>query len=66
MTYEQLENICIALYGATWKPNLAHDLSINRTAIYNWSSQGVPKWLDNEFPNIIEKRKNEVNSIRPL
>lgn len=66
MTYEQLKNLCVALYGRTWKPNLAHDLNIKRTTIDNWSSQGVPKWLDIELPNIIEKRKNEVNSIKSL
>ena len=63
MAYDELKNLCTALYGRTWKPNLAHDLNIKRTTIDNWSSQGVPKWLESELPKIIEKRKKEISSI---
>ena len=63
MTYEQLKNLCVALYGRTWKPNLAHDLNIKRTTIDNWGSQGCPKWLDDELPKLVEKRKKEISSI---
>lgn len=63
MTYDQLKNLCTALYGRTWKPNLAHDLGIKRSTIDNWSSQGCPKWLDNELAILIKKRKEEVNTI---
>lgn len=60
MNYEQLKTLCVALYGRTWKPNLAHDLNIKRTTIDNWSSQGVPKWLDDEIYKIINKRKESI------
>ena len=63
MTYEQLKTLCVALYGRTWKPNLANDLNIKRSTIDNWSSQGCPKWLDNEMPTLIKKRKDEVNAL---
>ena len=63
MTYEQLKNLCVALYGRTWKPNLAHDLDIKRATIDNWSKQGVPQWLILELPELIEKRKREVLNI---
>ena len=63
MTYDQLKTLCVALYGRTWKPNLANDLNIKRTTIDNWSSQGCPKWLDDELPELVEKRKKEVSSI---
>ena len=63
MTYEQLKTLCVALYGRTWKPNLAHDLNIKRSTIDNWSSQGVPQWLEKEIPNLIDKRKKEILSI---
>ena len=63
MTYEQLKTLCVALYGRTWKPNLAQDLSIKRTTIDNWSSQGCPKWLSDELPVLIQKRKDEINAL---
>ena len=63
MIYEQLKAICVALYGRTWKPNLATDLNIKRSTIDNWSSQGCPKWLDDELPRLIQKRKDEINAL---
>lgn len=63
MTYEQLKDLCVALYGRTWKPNLAHDLNIKRATIDNWSSQGVPQWMQDELPKLIDKRKKELASI---
>ena len=63
MTYEQLKTLCVALYGRTWKPNLAHDLNIKRATIDNWCYQGCPKWLEDELPKLIEKRKKELASI---
>lgn len=63
MTYEQLKTLCIALYGRTWKPNLAHDLNIKRSTIDNWSSQGVPQWMNKELPMLIQKRKDEISSL---
>ena len=63
MTYDQLKTLCVAIYGRTWKPNLAQDLGIKRTTIDNWSSQGCPKWLDDELPILIQKRKDEINAL---
>lgn len=63
MTYDQLRTLCVALYGRTWKPNLAHDLNTKRSTIDNWSKQGVPQWLEKEIPNLIDKRKREILSI---
>lgn len=63
MTYEQLKTLCVALYGRTWKPNLAHDLNIKRSTIDNWSSQGVPNWLTKELPDLINKRKAAILSL---
>lgn len=63
MTYEQLKTLCVALYGRTWKPNLAHDLNIKRATIDNWSKQGVPNWLADEIPKLVNKRKAEILSI---
>lgn len=63
MTYNQLKTLCVALYGRTWKPNLANDLNIKRTTIDNWSSQGVPNWLSSEIPKLIQKRKDEINTL---
>ena len=63
MTYEQLKTLCVTLYGHTWKPNLAYDLSIKRSTIDNWSSQGVPQWMQYELPKLIDKRKKELASI---
>ena len=63
MKYEELRSLCVTLYGRTWKPNLANDLNIKRSTIDNWSSQGCPKWLDNEVALIIKKRKDEINAL---
>ena len=63
MTYEQLKDLCVALYGRTWKPNLAHNLNIKRATIDNWSSQGVPRWMQDELPKLIDKRKKELASL---
>jgi hypothetical protein len=63
MKYEELRSLCVTLYGLTWKPNLANDLNIKRSTIDNWSSQGCPKWLDNEVALIIKKRKDEINAL---
>lgn len=56
-------NQIAAIYGRTWKPNLATDLNIKRSTIDNWSSQGCPKWLDDELPRLIKKRKDEINAL---
>lgn len=63
MTYDELKKICVALYGVTWKPNLANDLEIKRSTIDNWSKQGVPVWMQEELPMLIQKRKDEINEI---
>ena len=57
MTYDQLKNLCVALYGRTWRPNLAHDLNIKIGTVENWRYQGCPKWLDNEIGELIDKRE---------
>ena len=63
MAYDELKNLCAALYGRTWKPNLANDLNIKRSTIDNWSSQGCPEWLNSEIQILIKKRKVEINAL---
>lgn len=62
MTYEELKALCVALYGRTWRPNLAHDLNIKIGTVENWRYQGCPKWLDNEIGELINKREEALRS----
>lgn len=63
MTYEKLEQTCILLYGLKWQSNLALDLNIDRRNIQNWRKQSVPRWMQDELPKLIEKRKKELASL---
>lgn len=61
MTFKQFEIICIGLYGEKWKPSVCIDLGVKVGAsTKNWERQGVPKWVCEKLPEIIEKRKIEV------
>lgn len=63
LTWEQLEKICVGLFGESWQAELARRLNIDRRTVQHWRKQGVAKWVYNEIASLIESRKEEVSEI---
>ncbi|WP_336004906.1 hypothetical protein [Acinetobacter pittii] len=63
LTWEQLEKICVGLFGESWQAELARRLNIDRRTVQHWRKQGVAKWVYNEIDSLIVSRKDEVSEI---
>ncbi|MFT4020055.1 MAG: hypothetical protein QM666_00895 [Acinetobacter sp.] len=63
LTWDQLEKICIGLFGESWQAELARRLDIDRRTVQHWRKQGVAKWVYNEIAPLIECRKGEILEI---
>ena len=62
MTYQQLEQICIGLYGNTWQAQLELAMCLKKGRItQSWRRQGVPKGIKEKLQEIVDKRLIEVN-----
>lgn len=60
MNFEDLEKICIGLYGTAWQAQLANTLNLDRRNIQNWKNQGVASWVFDALEQIVTQRKNEL------
>ena len=63
MNFDQLEEIGVRLYGASWQSEMARAFNIDRRTVNGWKRQGVAKWVKEELVKLIELRKNEVNGV---
>ena len=60
LDWEQLEKICIGLFGESWQAELARRFDIDRRTVQHWRKQGVAKWVYDELDGLIKKRKFEI------
>lgn len=61
MNFNELEKICILMYGSHWKTPFINDIGVEKHAIQNWKRQGVPDWVLDRLPQISKKRLDDVN-----
>lgn len=66
MTFNQLEQICLLLWGQSWQSELSRHLNIDRRTVSGWKRQGVAKWVDDAINPIIEQRIIDVSEARSL
>lgn len=60
LSFKQLEEIGVGLFGQSWKAQLAELLNVDRRNVTNWQKQGVARWVFDDLAKIIEKRKQEL------
>ncbi|HHP4838306.1 TPA: hypothetical protein ACSBZ9_002364 [Acinetobacter baumannii] len=63
ITWEQLEKVCVTLFGESWQAELARRFNIDRRTVQHWRKQGVAKWVGKELALLIEARKAEIAEI---
>lgn len=66
MTFDQLTEIMIKLYGRDWIGSLSIEIQKSRDTIRKWRKQGVPKWFLVELPVIIESRRNAIDQAEDM
>lgn len=66
MTFPELEKICSLLWGQSWQSELARHLKIDRRTVSVWRTRSVPKWVNNELPDLLELRQNQISEAIKL
>jgi len=57
MTLDQLERLCVAIYGGEWQSALARDLDKNDRTIRRWvQGKSVPDGIEDELRRIVAAR----------
>ena len=67
MTFSELEEIAVLLYGSHWKQQIIAEFKGKPGMINNWKRQGVPKHVCAELWLIADRRVIEVQkAVRML
>lgn len=66
MTYTELEQIAVGLFGDQWQKQLADRLGVPKHSIQNWRRAGVAKWVPVELATVAMQRRAEVQAALEL